>query len=277
VQHDGAMTTQEDRHASGHHRHRARGTVLHVAIDEGEGPAVVLVHGIAASSTTFQNVVPLLRDDHRVIAIDLLGFGGSPVPPDSDYSVDEHVRSLEATLATLHLPKEYVLVGHSMGALISTRLALREARRVRSLVLVAPPIYLNPAELSHKRDRGLMDLHLRAYRFVKDNPRFTLRTARLLAQILPVRHAVSLDERGWTAFVRSLENSIESQTTLADLARVAAPVDIVVGSLDEFASEEVLRIASRLTGVTTHRVIGSDHLIGRRLARVVAQAVRSAG
>lgn len=258
-----------------HHRHR--GTPLHVAIDEGEGPAVVLVHGIASSSATFQNVVPLLRDDHRVVAIDLLGFGDSPAPADSEYTVDEHVRSLEATFAKHHVPKEYVLVGHSMGALISTRLALREPRRVQALVLVSPPIYLDPAELSHRRDRGLMDLHLRAYRFVKDNPRFTLHTARLLSQILPVKGAVRLDESGWTAFVRSLEHSIESQTALADLARVTAPVDLVFGSMDEFASEEVLRIASRLTGVTTHRVIGSDHLIGRRLARVVAQAVRSGG
>jgi hypothetical protein len=91
-----------------------------------------------------------------------------------------------------------------------------------------------------------------------------------------VKNAVSLDEAGWTAFVRSLENSIETQTTLDDLARVQAPVDLVVGTMDEFASAEVLRIASRLTGVTTHRVVGSDHLIGHRLARVVAQAVRSA-
>lgn len=270
------MASHEDRPA-GHRHHHGDGPLLHVAIDEGEGPAVVLVHGIASSSATFQHVVPLLKDDHRVVAIDLLGFGGSPAPMDSDYSVDEHVRSLEATIAALHLPKHYVLVGHSMGALIATRLALRQARRVRALVLVSPPIYLHPSELSSRRDRGLLDLHLRAYRFVKDNPRFTLHTARLLAQILPVRGAVRLDEHGWTAFVRSLENSIESQTALADLARVTAPVDLVVGSMDEFASEEVLRIASRLQGVTMHRVLGSDHLVGRRLARVVVQAVRSAG
>ena len=237
----------------------------------------MLVHGIASSSITFQNLVPLLKGDHHVLAIDLLGFGESPAPMDSHYSVDDHVASIEATLAKRRLPKQYVLVGHSMGALIATRLAVRDARRVRSLVLVNPPIYLHPEELSRRRGRGLMDLHLRAYRFVKDNPGFTLRTARVLAQILPMRNAVRLDERGWTAFVRSLENSIESQTALADLARVTAPVDLIVGTMDEFASEEVLRIASRLTGVTMHRVIGSHHLIGRRIARVVAQAVRSAG
>jgi pimeloyl-ACP methyl ester carboxylesterase len=258
------------------HHLRARPPLLDVPVDVGSGPAVVMVHGIASSAVTFQNVVPLLQDDHRVIALDLLGFGGSPAPIDSEYTVDDHVRSIVATLAQHRLPKEYVLVGHSMGALISTRLALRDPHRVTALVLVSPPIYLHPAELSHRRDRRLMDLHLQAYRYVKDNPRFTLQTARLLGRILPVKNAVSLDEARWTAFVRSLENSIENQTTLDDLARVQAPVDLVVGTMDEFASAEVLRIASRLTGVTTHRVVGSDHLIGHRLARVVAQAVRSA-
>ncbi|HEY9472055.1 MAG TPA: hypothetical protein VIQ76_20820 [Propionibacteriaceae bacterium] len=40
--------------------------MLHVAIDEGAGTVVVLVHGIASSHVTFENVVPLLRPTHRV-------------------------------------------------------------------------------------------------------------------------------------------------------------------------------------------------------------------
>ena len=59
-----------------------RPPLLHVAIDEGEGPIVVLLHGIASSSVTFENLVPLLTPTRRVIAIDLLGFGASPAPAD---------------------------------------------------------------------------------------------------------------------------------------------------------------------------------------------------
>ena len=59
---------------------QTRAPKLHVALDHGVGHTVVLVHGIASSSVTFDNVVPLLGHHHRVIAIDLLGFGKSPRP-----------------------------------------------------------------------------------------------------------------------------------------------------------------------------------------------------
>ena len=68
-----------------------RPPLLHVAIDEGEGPIVVLLHGIASSSVTFENLVPLLTPTRRVIAIDLLGFGASPAPADSEFTVEDHV------------------------------------------------------------------------------------------------------------------------------------------------------------------------------------------
>ena len=52
-----------------------RAPKLHIAVDEGVGHPVVLLHGIASSSATFDLLVPPLRDNHRVISIDLLGFG----------------------------------------------------------------------------------------------------------------------------------------------------------------------------------------------------------
>ena len=78
-----------------------RPPLLHIAVDIGTGPAVVMIHGIASSSVTFENVVPLIETSHRVIAIDLLGFGGSPAPADSRYTVEEHVASLARTIRSL--------------------------------------------------------------------------------------------------------------------------------------------------------------------------------
>ena len=117
--------------------------LLHVAVDQGSGPAVVLIHGIASSYVTFENVVPLL-DDHRVIAVDLLGFGGSPAPPASTYTLEEHVDYLSRTLSRLRIPEPFVLVGHSMGSLIASRYASTRSSKLRGLVLVSPPVYLPP-------------------------------------------------------------------------------------------------------------------------------------
>ena len=72
---------------------RRRGApLLHVAIDEGEGPVVILVHGIASSSVTFQELVPRLSGAHRVIALDILGFGASPTPVGSQFTIDDAQR-----------------------------------------------------------------------------------------------------------------------------------------------------------------------------------------
>src|SRR6185295_7411703 len=95
-----------------------RAPLLHVAGDSGSGPVVVMIHGIASSSVTWQNVVPLLEPRHRCIRIDLLGFGGSPAPADADYTLEEHVAAIARTIRSLRLREPFVLVGHSMGGLI---------------------------------------------------------------------------------------------------------------------------------------------------------------
>lgn len=233
----------------------------------------MLLHGIASSSVTFQNLIPLIEDRHRCIAIDLLGFGESPMPEDAEYTIEEHVAAIQRTIASLRLPGSFTLVGHSMGALIGARLAAEHPHQVDKVVLVSPPIYLTPAELADPLDRGVMDFYLRAYQYLRLNKSFTLLNARIIEQLLPIRKAMVINERTWTPFVKSLEHAIESQTTISDLAAITAPIEVIYGTLDEFRSGGVLKIVSRLSGVTVHRVRGSDHLIGKRLARVVATAI----
>ncbi|TPX04432.1 alpha/beta hydrolase, partial [Schumannella luteola] len=154
-----------------------RAPLLHVADDRGAGPVVVLIHGIASSSVTFENLVPLLEQGFRCISIDLLGFGGSPVPPDCEYRLEDHEAALARTIRRLRLRGSFTLVGHSMGGLIAARYAARNPGRVSRLMLVSPPIYLDPRELSDDRDRTVQDLYLRAYRFLRENEAFTLRNA----------------------------------------------------------------------------------------------------
>lgn len=250
-----------------------RAPLLHVAADRGDGPVVVLLHGIASSWVTFEKVIPLIEDRHRVIALDLLGFGSSPAPPDADYSLREHVASVDRTLRRLRVRGEFVLVGHSMGALISTRYAATHRGRLSKLVLVSPPIYLAPTEIGRDRDRAAMGLYFRAYEFLRGNKEFTIRAAAQLARISPIKGLLEVSERNWRAFVLSLERSIESQTTLSDLAAVRAPVDLVYGTLDVFLAPAGIQIAEQFRHVTAHRIVGGDHVIRSKMARVVATAI----
>lgn len=250
-----------------------RSPLLHVARDVGEGPVVVFLHGIASSSLTWTNVVPLLEGRYRAICIDLLGFGGSPIPERAEYTLAEHVDAVARTIRSLRLREPFVLVGHSMGGLIAPRYAARHPKRVSRLVLVSPPIYVNPEALSDDRDRLVQDFYLKAYRYIRENREFTLRNGGIVGNLLQIPRVMDINERTWVPFVKSLEHTIESQTTISDLAALRVPVEIVYGTLDEFASPGGIRIAERLRGVNVTRVRSADHLIGKRLAAAVATAI----
>ena len=250
-----------------------RPPLLHVALDEGEGPVVVLVHGIASSSVTFENVIPLIVAHHRTIAIDLLGFGGSPAPETAEYTIEEHVASLARTIDSLKLHGPFLLVGHSMGSLIASRYAATHGARLRRLVLVSPPIYLAPGAIGSRRDRTAMGLYLRVYEYLRLNKEFTIRAAAGLARLSPIKNLLDVTETNWRPFVLSLQNSIESQTSVSDLASVRVPVEVVYGSLDMFLAPSGIRVLEQLRGVTVHRVDGGDHVIRHRMARVVATAI----
>jgi pimeloyl-ACP methyl ester carboxylesterase len=106
---------------------------------EGSGEPIVLLHGFLASSHYFKLLRKRLAATNTVISIDLLGFGRSPKPTVA-YTYEAHVAAVEATLAQLDL-SHFVVVGHSLGALIALRFAATHRAQVDNLVLLNPPIY----------------------------------------------------------------------------------------------------------------------------------------
>jgi pimeloyl-ACP methyl ester carboxylesterase len=251
-------------------RHTPR---LTIASDVGEGPVVILVHGIASSSSTFSELVPLLIAHHRCISIDLLGFGQSPSPAGATYTIEEHVDALTVTIEALRLGAPFELVGHSMGSLISARYAAMWPSVVSKLVLVSPPIYVQPGTIGDPVQRTAMGLYLTAYEYLRANKNFTTSSAAFLARLSPIKNVLEVSERNWDAFVLSLQNSIESQTAVSDIANVRVPVEVVYGALDPFIFVGGITIIQRMRHVTVHRVDANDHLIRKRLAKVVAQVI----
>jgi len=106
---------------------------------EGQGPPVVLIHGIAASLYDWVNMMPeLAGHGFQACALDLLGHGESYKPADPrEYHVAclfEHFTSWVDRLSLNNL----LLVGHSLGGYLSLQFALRFPERVRGLVLIDP-------------------------------------------------------------------------------------------------------------------------------------------
>ena len=260
---------------------RRRPPLLHIATDEGTGPVVILVHGIASSSVTFRELVPLLTPRHRVIAVDILGFGESPAPEDCEYRLEDHVEALAATIRSLRLREPFVLVGHSLGSLIAARLAASPVTRldrriqISRVVLVGPPVYLSPSEIGDRWVRARVNVYLRAYAFLRENKERTITNAAIISRMLP-KGVFEITERNWTPFVKSLEHCIESQTLVSDIAILRVPVDVVYGSLDAFIQSGSLTVIERMRHVTMHRVEANDHLIRPRLARELLAVIETA-
>ncbi len=101
----------------------------------GEGPTVVLIHGIAGSSTTWRAVMPALAAEYTVIAPDLLGHGHS-AKPRGDYSLGAYASGIRDLLAVLGQERGTV-VGHSLGGGVAMQFAYQFPERVQRLVLVA--------------------------------------------------------------------------------------------------------------------------------------------
>jgi pimeloyl-ACP methyl ester carboxylesterase len=101
----------------------------------GDGPAIVLVHGLALSSTTWRYVMPALAERYRVIAPDLLGHGKSGKPR-GDYSLGAFASGIRDLLVALDI-EQATFVGHSLGGGIALQLAYQFPERCDRLVLVA--------------------------------------------------------------------------------------------------------------------------------------------
>jgi pimeloyl-ACP methyl ester carboxylesterase len=95
-------------------------------------PPIVLLHGFGASLHWWDRMVPLLAERHRVIRIDLLGFGGSEKPK-SGYSMEDQGRLVALALGRLQA-QGAVVVGHSMGFDVATALASESSELVDRLV-----------------------------------------------------------------------------------------------------------------------------------------------
>jgi 3-oxoadipate enol-lactonase len=100
---------------------------------EGDGPPVVLIHGIGASRHSWDALIRHLRNDFRCISYDLRGHGSSPCPA-PPYSLDDLVKDLEVLRSELGLERVHI-AGHSLGGMIGPAYARRYPNRVRSLGL----------------------------------------------------------------------------------------------------------------------------------------------
>jgi pimeloyl-ACP methyl ester carboxylesterase len=102
---------------------------------EGEGPVIVLIHGITGRSEQWEPAIEHLAADHTVLAPDLLGHGGS-AKPRGDYSLGAYASGVRDIMVALGHDRATV-VGHSLGGGIAMQFAYQFPERCERLALVS--------------------------------------------------------------------------------------------------------------------------------------------
>lgn len=140
-----------------------KGTRIHFS-DSGEGPPVVLVHGFASSLNVWTGVKKALLPAHRVLALDLKGFGYSS-RPEGDYSPKAQAEVVLALLDARGVEGPVDFVAHSWGSSVVLELALIAPERVRKIALYDAWVYEDqlPSTFAWARADGMGELLIGAF------------------------------------------------------------------------------------------------------------------
>jgi len=124
-------------------------------VDVGQGPAVVMIHGFASSLETWDGVLPELAKTHRVLALDLKGFGWTD-RPEGDYSPEAQARIVFALMEQRGIDRA-AFVAHSWGASVALAAALQSPERISRLALYDAWVYEEqlPTAFHWARAQGL--------------------------------------------------------------------------------------------------------------------------
>jgi 2-hydroxymuconate-semialdehyde hydrolase len=108
-------------------------------LDEGEGPAVVMLHGFPSTSSMWREFVPLMEGRFRVIAPDLMGSGDSEPAPGTGLDPPSQTRAVAALLEVLEVDR-FAIVGHGIGGVIAQLVAL-DTPGVDAMVLIDSGVF----------------------------------------------------------------------------------------------------------------------------------------
>ena len=115
-------------------------------VDEGNGPAVVMLHGNPTWSFYYRELIKGLRDGYRVVAPDHIGCGLSDKPQDYDYTLAAHIQNVSNLLDHLSLD-DVTLAVHDWGGAIGFGWAMRNPDCVRRFILFNTAAFFGPCPL----------------------------------------------------------------------------------------------------------------------------------
>jgi pimeloyl-ACP methyl ester carboxylesterase len=230
---------------------------------EGNGPAIVLIHGFGAAIDWWDEIAPALAVDHRVIRIDLIGHGGTEAPR-SGYSIVRQAALVSAILDKLGVDG-FTVIGHSMGGEVATALAERNPQRIERMVLIdSPPttgLTFNPLTQAYlKPVLGEFLNELRSDEAIRRG----LEQGFAPGFPVPEKFVADLKQLTYTAFRSAHDESIAYRSAKPTYERLAAlkpvpPLLAMSGTLDAIVPPKDLKLFEQVPGAKLAMVEGAGH------------------
>lgn len=236
-------------------------------VGEGE-PQVALLHGMFNSGRYWGGDYDVLARQGRLLAPDLLGFGRSPRPP-TGYTLDAHADAVAGALRSIGVPGPIVFGAHSIGALVSLRVAMRHPDLVAGIVAISPPLY--PDEATARRRVAGTDplsrvflsneaLGRRMCGWMCRHRTASIRLMRVLRPSVPLPLAEDRAEHSWASYTETLASVVIGPAAPNWLAGLTLPMTVLSGTSDSVLELAFLaNLEKEYDNVTLVTVEGAGH------------------
>jgi pimeloyl-ACP methyl ester carboxylesterase len=222
--------------------------------DIGQGETVVLVHGLARSLEDWAGLGDSLARDHRVIAIDVRGFGKSTRFSEPSRLGLEMANDVVRLLDNLGIRRAH-LAGHSMGAAIAAKLATTHPDRVSSVSLVAGRFFDDTAGFG--RDEGRFIADVEQGRGMKGLVRWLFPT--MPDSIVTALNADAMSKNDPATIAAAMRSMDALVVRPSNASVIRAPAAIIVGNGDPLLPQSRW-LASWWPGARLVELAGTDHL-----------------
>lgn len=239
--------------------------IPHLQVDcayrvHGNGPGVVLIHGLCDSGEAWEKQVPLLARHYRVLVPDLPGYGHSQPFPDGNFAL-ERLQQAVFAVADAEGMERFSVIGHSMGGY--TALAMLEAQpgRMDALCLFHSTSRGDTEEKKKGRDKSVRVLHKNRDLFFREVFKNLFNQERL-PQFMPmVRHMYEQSARLQTeTVVNTLLALRDRKDRYALLQNAQIPVSYFMGRHDNVLPADTLVAEAESLGVPYHVSEVSGHM-----------------
>lgn len=247
------------------------GIVLNVTQHRGNGPELLLIHGIGSNGGGWNPVIGDLALNFSPITVDLRGHGLSS-KPDSGYLYDDYVDDIDRLITALGLANPLV-IGHSLGGILALWWAARQPARAKALVIEDSP--LRSGEDFRPAFEGWLNLNALPYQqlvayYASENPEWPVELVESRA------HAMTNTKRA--VFQELMDDSLAHHglDRIAEIEGLVSPVLLVHGDLQTGGMvhpEDIEALPNRLLNARTIRIPGGGHTLHRSSRQAFLDAV----